>query len=659
MDQSTTYVGPGGLRAPCVLACAMRSLAIVITIVQSLSLSLSLGANDYVLETLSKGHHSKFTSEVPRYERRNNNSYFEHKSFADNTIMNLLKKKRVEIVKEKPYIVNPLSVAVQRTKLRLILDCSYLNNYVDVPRFKYEDVNEALNYFKKNVFMFKWDLKDGYHQIRIRKSFQKYLGFKIERDGETIYYQYLVGPFGLRDLPFLFTKVFRVLVCHWRMSGLYALKFLDDGICFSENEDDAEEASLRVRSDLLKAGAYWSVKKSQWKPTQECEWLGVVWNSQNATISAAPHRVQKIKDTCNLILPSGVCHVKKLASFAGQINSLSVVVGNCSSLTTRCSQYAVAAAATWDSSVSISENIKVELQFWRDNVDSLNSRCCAVQKPPTSLHVIASDASDSGCGSLLDNFETKAIRLFSEEERAGHSTFRELTAADHAIKSFLPKISHSRVKLLVDNQSAARIIEVGSMKPELHCIAMDIFFTCLRNGVSLAVQWIPRSLNEAADSASREAEMVDTDDWQISVEFFKLLNARWGPLTIDCFANYYNKKLDRFYSLFNSPGCAGVDAFSFNWNRENCLLVPPVCVAARSLRHLQLCKGRGVLVVPSWPSAHYWPLLITEFNSCIVDCLRVKGTSVLRHGLNTNSLLGSSQFVGDMLALCIDCRGMY
>ena len=35
-------IGPGGLRAPCVLECAMRSLAIVITIVQSFSLSLSL-----------------------------------------------------------------------------------------------------------------------------------------------------------------------------------------------------------------------------------------------------------------------------------------------------------------------------------------------------------------------------------------------------------------------------------------------------------------------------------------------------------------------------------------------------------------------------------------------------------------------------------------
>ena len=36
------YFGPGGLRAPCVLACAMRSLAIVITIVQSFSPLLHL-----------------------------------------------------------------------------------------------------------------------------------------------------------------------------------------------------------------------------------------------------------------------------------------------------------------------------------------------------------------------------------------------------------------------------------------------------------------------------------------------------------------------------------------------------------------------------------------------------------------------------------------
>ena len=616
----------------------------------------SIGANQYVLKTLSEGHYSKLSSDIPKYERRNNNSYYEHESFGLKTVFSLIEKGRVEIVKEKPHIVNPLSVAVQRNKNRLILDCSYLNGYVEVPRFKYEDVNDALSYFKKNIFMFTWDLKDGYHQIRIHKDFRKFLGFQFEHEGKIIYCQYLVGPFGLRDLPFLFTKIFRVLVRHWRLSGLYAIKFLDDGICFSDNEEDAEAASIRVRSDLLKAGAYWSVKKSQWNPVQQCEWLGVVWDSLTGSISAAPHRVKKIKETCSLLRSLNSCHVKKLASFSGQINSLSVIVGNCSSLTTRCSQLAVASAPSWDSRVSISENVQVELDFWLNNLDSLNSRCCVVEKPPSCLHVIASDASDTGCGSILDNLETKALRLFSEEERSKHSTYRELVAVSHAIKSFLPKISHSRVKLLVDNQSAARIIDVGSMKSELHSIAMEIFFICLRNGISLAVQWIPRSLNEAADSASREAFMVDTDDWQITQQFFDILDRRWGPLSIDCFANYYNKKINRFYSLFNSQGCEGVDAFSFNWNGENCLLVPPVCIVGKVLRHLQLCRAKGILLVPAWPSAHFWPLLVTEFAPFVQDSLRVRGKNVLCHGLNTNSLLGSPHFVGDMLALRIDCR---
>ena len=86
-----------------------------------------------------------------------------------------------------------------------------------------------------------------------------------------------------------------------------------------------------------------------------------------------------------------------------------------------------------------------------------------------------------------------------------------------------------------------RILDVGSMKLNLHEIAMDVFDTCLRNGISLETEWVPRELNEAADAASTIAEMVDTDDWQLKEEFFKLLNARWGPITLDAFA-----KVERF-----------------------------------------------------------------------------------------------------------------
>ena len=613
-----------------------------------------IGASGYILATLTNGHKSTLTQEVPSYERRNNISYQENEAFAVKEVFELARKGKVQFLDKKPHIVNPFSVAVQRTKSRLILDCSYLNQFVDVPKFKYEDAKEALNFFKKGCSMIKWDLKNGYHLIKIHKDFRKYLGFKIEHEGKIIYGCYLVGPFGLRDLPYLFTKIFRPLVRHWRSVGLAVVKFLDDGICFSDSDEEGEKASRHIRKDLFQAGAFWSVKKSTWTPTKFCEWLGFSWDSNECTIAAAPHRITKIKELTSLLLSKDVCPIKKLASFTGQIISLSEVVGNCSRLTTRCSQIAIAEAPSWNSHITITPTIKEEIKFWRENIDSLNIKCCFLQKPPNFLNIIESDASDSGCGSIL-NYKDKALRLFSTKEQSRHSTFRELTAVAHALESFLPSISHSKVKVKVDNQSAARIIDVGSMKSDLHLIAMNIFFLCLKNGISLEIEWIPRELNEAADAASREAIMVDTDDWQITDSFFKLLNGRWGPLTIDCFANYYNKKIDRFYSLFNSPGCEGVDAFSYNWKNENCLLVPPVCVVGMALRHLRLCKARGVLVVPYWPSAAYWPLLLNDFHSDIKDFLKVKGKNVLRHGLNENSLLGSDGFLGNMIAISIDC----
>ena len=63
------------------------------------------------------------------------------------TVKKLISQGRVEIVSKKPYIVNPLSVAVQRNKNRLNLDCSFLNKFVTVPEFKFENEKVALDFF--------------------------------------------------------------------------------------------------------------------------------------------------------------------------------------------------------------------------------------------------------------------------------------------------------------------------------------------------------------------------------------------------------------------------------------------------------------------------------------------------------------------------------
>ena len=86
-----------------------------------------LGAPKDVITTLRNGHISEFRSQVPSYERDNNQSFKNNEEFGIETLLELISKGKIEVVDRKPFIVNPLSVAIQRRKSRLILDCSYLN----------------------------------------------------------------------------------------------------------------------------------------------------------------------------------------------------------------------------------------------------------------------------------------------------------------------------------------------------------------------------------------------------------------------------------------------------------------------------------------------------------------------------------------------------
>ena len=130
-----------------------------------------------------------------------------------------------------------------------------------------------------------------------------------------------------------------------------------------------------------------------------------------------------------------------------------------------------------------------------------------------------------------------------------------------------------------------------------------------------------------------------------------MLNGKWGPISVDLFANYYNRKCDRFYSLFYSPKAIGVDAFLHSWAGETCLMVPPISLVTKALYHAKLCKCSVVLVVPVWTSAPFWPVLKNHFKSHIRDFMVVKGSKVLEQGLNKNSIFGSNSFKGDVLAV--------
>ena len=114
------------------------------------------------------------------------------------------------------------------------------------------------------------------------------------------------------------------------------------------------------------------------------------------------------------------------------------------------------------------------------------------------------------------------------------------------------------------------------------------------------------------------------------------------------------------YRLFNSegfsPGTQGVNAFSYGWEGFNNWLVPPVCLIAPAIRHLQLCKASRTLVVPLWKSAPFWPLLVDErgaFRQFVTDSRIFKNTlGFFQH--DTNKFFNANcKF--EMIAVRLNC----
>ena len=79
---------------------------------------------------------------------------------------------------------SPLSVVSNsQGKLRLVLNLRYLNQFLYVLKFKYEDLRIAALLFEPDEYFLKFDLKSGYHHVDIWPGHYQYLGFRWDGNG--------------------------------------------------------------------------------------------------------------------------------------------------------------------------------------------------------------------------------------------------------------------------------------------------------------------------------------------------------------------------------------------------------------------------------------------------------------------------------------------
>ena len=116
-------------------------------------------ADTYILDVIKQGYPLPLKENPPAIVLRNNRSARNNMTFVKEEVKNLIERGVVSEVSGAPKVVNPLTVAYNKSgKPRLVLDCRHINQFLHVFRFKYEDIKVAEAMFEKGSFLFTFDL---------------------------------------------------------------------------------------------------------------------------------------------------------------------------------------------------------------------------------------------------------------------------------------------------------------------------------------------------------------------------------------------------------------------------------------------------------------------------------------------------------------------
>ncbi|CAI7892098.1 unnamed protein product [Closterium sp. NIES-53] len=452
-------------------------------------------------------------------------------------------------VAEGPLLVactSPLNVVEQRDKCRLILDLRKVNQYLVIPEFKYEGLARVTELAQPGDWMFSIDLKSGYHHVDIHPSCWKFLGFHF--DSTDYYFKSL--PFGLATTPFLFTQLIKQLARKWRAQGTRVILYVDDILFLCQSKENARATRNAIIRDLRQSGLVINAKKSHLTPTQKLQFLGMELDTQSGRFTIGPERRAQLMHTLRVLLTAYErgqrIPIRLVARVTGILASMALALGTTARAFGHQLLELINTAPSWNGRTHLTLEACDELKFWLDNFDPFNG--APFHMPHSIDTVIHVDASAHSWGATLASFPGENLQGSSpmpHELLTTSSTRRELEGVLWALRTFSNQIQGLHVLMRVDNQGVFFILRKGgSGQPELTLLCKSIIALCMANEIRLAIEWIPLTLNVEADALSK---LEDNDDYSLKLPWFRLLERRWGPHTVDLFTNAINAQLSRSF----------------------------------------------------------------------------------------------------------------
>lgn len=199
---------------------------------------------------------------------------------------------------------------------RLILNLKNLNEFVKVEHFKLEDYKMVSNLMAEDCFMSTIDLTDAFYMVNISADDTKFLRFVFLDD----LYEFACVPFGLCTAPYIFTKIMKPVLLYLRFYlKIVLVLYLDDFLIFGESFAQCWENVMIIKRFLESLGFIINIKKSQFTPSKQRQFLGLIFDSTKMHITLPLDKKEQIYNEILNFERREKCKIRDFAEFIGRL----------------------------------------------------------------------------------------------------------------------------------------------------------------------------------------------------------------------------------------------------------------------------------------------------------------------------------------------------
>lgn len=559
----------------------------------------------FVLNNI-RGYKIPFCARPKPKKTHNARSYsLTEKAILNKIIQDLLNKGALNCCKrEKGEILSPFFLRQKPNgDFRFILNLKHLNKHINPPHFKLEDYRMVQNLIYKNCFMASLDLKDAYFLIPIVASHRKYLKFYFDKK----IYEFTCLCFGLNIAPYIFTKIMKPVIHHLRLQGILLVIYLDDILIFGNTFQECHDNIFKTSKILETLGFVINFEKSQLIPSQQCKYLGFIFNSVEMSLSLPLVKSQHLQQMLRSCKNKKYCKIRDLAKLIGTLVSVCPAIPygrfHIKLLERHKYHWLKKEGGDYGRFMLLPKELSCEFDWW---IHTLNRKPKQYFKSKNFVIEIFTDASPTGWGAFANG--ERAHGFWSIKQSRKHINFLELVAAYYGLKCFAKNKFNCQILLRLDNTTAiSNINRMGSVKyKHLNSITSKIWNWCEKRGIFIFASYINSYDNVEADEESRSTA-IETE-YSLNTTAFSDIKKQFGTPEVDLFASQLNAKCHTYFSWRQDPDSSGVDAFTISWTNIYFYAFPPFSLIPRVLNKIILEKATGILVVPYWPTQAWYPL---------------------------------------------------